>query len=591
MKNIKYIVGLLLLAVTSCSTPLTEEQNNSDSVLLKQTHEYTLNADGSTDYRYFHRRLYNSYLAFHRLYGETFVVWNPEFQTLKVTKSETTMADGKKVQSPENAFNETLPFQAADAPAYNHLREMVITHIGLEKGAVVELDYSIHTKAEFSSIFGEKLLLNESSPIQELEIIVRVPRGQPLNHIMVNQTPEVLFAKQTKGNFDIYKWSATNLKARSNEPHQVEGLTDYQTLIFSNTNLAGAVEFLKNSLSKEFAPDKTMETLLKSQGKEWELVESIKDHVVNNMNNYGVLPRHTGFRFRSPAEVWKSNGGTECEKAILLSALLKEAGFNAEIVLNAFPQYLNKEIGCPTSFDMCLVKVDLNGETRYFSTLHDNIQIPGSRTIVKLTDDISSLNFEATRKTKLNLEMIANLQMNSVGAILGSANLRFNQFDKEEGLVSGIPSSSFTSKELPTENDFTVYSVEFGKGNIADKTGDYYTFNLPSLTQGIATAKLGELPTYRATRLELPSTIEETYEFTLKLPQGFIPVSPAYNQKVENGSGSVSISYEVTEQEIKVSRKLVINQSIVPVELYNDFREIMGIWMDKNMNRIIVKPK
>ncbi|HPE19692.1 MAG TPA: hypothetical protein PLM76_13730, partial [Tenuifilaceae bacterium] len=84
MKNLKYIFGLLILAAVSCTTPLTEEEKNSDSVLLKQVHEYTLNEDGSVDYHYYHRRLYNTYMSFHRLYGETFVIYNPDYQTLTV---------------------------------------------------------------------------------------------------------------------------------------------------------------------------------------------------------------------------------------------------------------------------------------------------------------------------------------------------------------------------------------------------------------------------------------------------------------------------------------------------------------------------
>jgi len=55
------------------------------------------------------------------------------------------MADGKKVETPSNAFNEILPSFAAGAPAFNGLRDMVITHTGLERGAVINLDYTLHT--------------------------------------------------------------------------------------------------------------------------------------------------------------------------------------------------------------------------------------------------------------------------------------------------------------------------------------------------------------------------------------------------------------------------------------------------------------
>ncbi|MDX9855024.1 MAG: hypothetical protein RBS81_14670, partial [Tenuifilaceae bacterium] len=83
--KLKYILGFVLAGlVSSCSTELTPEQQVADAVLLKQVREYTLNADGSYTYRYYHKRLYNTYFAFHRLFGETFVVYNPDYQSLKV---------------------------------------------------------------------------------------------------------------------------------------------------------------------------------------------------------------------------------------------------------------------------------------------------------------------------------------------------------------------------------------------------------------------------------------------------------------------------------------------------------------------------
>ncbi len=587
--NLKYIAGLLLAVATSCSTPLPEVQKNTDSVLLKQTHEYTLNADGSVDYRYYHRRQYNSYMSFHRLYGETFVVYNPQYQTLKVNKSETTMAEGKKVQSPTNAFNEVLPFQAADAPAYNHLREMVITHVGLEIGAVVELDYTLHTSAEFSSVFSEKILLNESSPVKDLEIIVRVPKGEALNHFVVNEAENLKFSKLTQGEFDVYRWTANDVRELSTEPNQVEGLADYQTLLFSNKTLPQAVEFLKTNLTKEFAADKSMESLLKSNDKGWALAEGIKNHVANSMVLYRVNPKYVGFRFRTPMQVWQSNGGNEGEKAILLTALLKEAGFKAEIVLGGYPHFIKSEVGSPMAFDKCAVKVEYEGETRYLNATSDETSISEVRTVVFLSDEFAALTVGPAKKTEFKMNMSANFELNKAGEISGTATIFANRFEKDKGLLSGIPSTAFTSKKLSEKSDSVVHKVSIAKGFTAEKTGDYLSVTLPYFVQGFAMAHIGEMPIDRVTRLELPFAINETYEFTVKLPKGYVAVTPSRSEKLENKAGSVTILYEANGQEVKVTRKLQVNQAIIPVEIYSDFRALVGIWSDKNLNKIIVK--
>jgi len=71
----------------------------------------------SIDYRYMKKQKLQTYRSFNNLYGETFIVYNPDFQTLKVNEVYTIMADSKKNPSPANAFNEVLPGFAANAPA------------------------------------------------------------------------------------------------------------------------------------------------------------------------------------------------------------------------------------------------------------------------------------------------------------------------------------------------------------------------------------------------------------------------------------------------------------------------------------------
>jgi hypothetical protein len=115
------------------------------------------------------------------------------------------------------------------------------------------------------------------------------------------------------------------------------------------------------------------------------------------------------------------------------------------------------------------------------------------------------------------------------------------------------------------------------------------SYNFPRVAQGIAMANLGELPTERVTRLELPGAIDESYEYVVKISKGFELVSPEYNEVLENEFGRVSITFEVANDELKVNRHLVLKNGIVPVEAYPQFRELMGIWMDSNLNRVLVK--
>ena len=65
-----------------------------EAVFDKIVKQYTWNRDGSMTFRYRKELKLNTHFAFNNLYGETFIVYNPEFQILKMNESYTKQADG-----------------------------------------------------------------------------------------------------------------------------------------------------------------------------------------------------------------------------------------------------------------------------------------------------------------------------------------------------------------------------------------------------------------------------------------------------------------------------------------------------------------
>ena len=107
---LSFLVFLFLFQVT-----ISAEEG--DAVYKKIVHEYTLNPDGSNEYREYKEIKLLSHLSFHRMYGETFIIFDPAYQELEINEAYTIMADGQRVDVPDNAFNEVLPRAASHAPA------------------------------------------------------------------------------------------------------------------------------------------------------------------------------------------------------------------------------------------------------------------------------------------------------------------------------------------------------------------------------------------------------------------------------------------------------------------------------------------
>ena len=143
MKNLIYKKTLLLVCLLVVTVSL-HATNEAEYKKIKKN--YTINEDGSYSLRVYKEIKLLTHKAFNNLYGESFIIYNPKTQSVKINDSYTTQADGTVIKTPSNAFNEVLPFSAANAPAFNHLKELVVTHTGLELGATIYLDYTLTTK-------------------------------------------------------------------------------------------------------------------------------------------------------------------------------------------------------------------------------------------------------------------------------------------------------------------------------------------------------------------------------------------------------------------------------------------------------------
>ena len=125
------IYTLLLLCLFALTLPVTARE----AEFKKIKESWTLQADGTQVYRQSKVLTLYTHTAMNRTYGESFITYDPRYQTLQIHESYTRQKDGNIVKTPANALVEVLPSAAANAPAFNALREMVVVHTGLELGA------------------------------------------------------------------------------------------------------------------------------------------------------------------------------------------------------------------------------------------------------------------------------------------------------------------------------------------------------------------------------------------------------------------------------------------------------------------------
>jgi hypothetical protein len=583
------------------------QDENYDAVYLQISKEYTLNPDGSMDYRYIKKLKLQTYRSFNSLYGETFIVYNPDHQKLKINDVYTIMADGKKVVSPSNAFNEVLPGFAANAPAYNNLREMVITHPGTERNAVLNLDYQLHSEKGFYPALMGNDLLAEYEPVKELTVKVRVPVSAKLSFSLLNINSEPVVTNEE--GFRVYTWTLKDIPAITPEEFQKSGYDLYPRLIFST---ADDRESLYSGFLKQIAfgymvseeMKKAVGTIITENKEETDIILKLQEKVVNEFRLTPVPLRYTGFTCRNAPETWKSNGGTLAEKAILLVTLLREAGMGAELVAVIRKSLFDQKIGSLIDMEDMIVKVipktidpiylsvtTLNPQNLKYG-LPERVLVslrPGEKTAVLQTEEYRNIitfdaNLTIGDKREISGEIAATFLNNCDPwlALLRDKNKLKSFFSgglsssdlKDQKVITTGPDESFTRCTVQKEKPF-------------HKDTNYYGFSLPYLTNGIESFGIKLLPKTRVASLEIPYLIEESYNMTFTIPDDLKLFSSSKKVELTNKAGTFIFEIKPGGKNVQVKRSIRLSKRIIDPSEYADFKALMDYWNSELFRKVV----
>ena len=586
------------------------QKENLDAEYIKILKEYTLNEDGSIDFHYSKKLKLLTHYSFHRLYGETFIVYNTDFQKLKINSAYTIMADGKKTITPENAFNEVLPRFAANAPAFNNLREMVVTHTGLERNAVINLDYTINTeKGFFPDLMGNEIL-SESSPVSELIIKVNIPDSKTLNFELLNFAGEpVISGKNGK---KVYAWTFKLIPANSKDYYQEADYGSAPRLIFSTAkDLKFAYYQFVNQNAFNFntneSMDKAIDKIIADETDQLTIALKLQKLVVNDLKTLNIPLKFTGFKCRMAIETWNSNQGTHLEKALLLTSLLQKANINAEPVAVIPNDFYNKEIGNFLSFNDFLVRINLKKYGEIFISAEQinkqNLKFGlEGKTALLLDKNVESLKVFSSKPMTSKIFVGSDFEFQNPDKMVGNlflelkagANPYFTIYNDSSNIKSlirgGVSNKNFTSTDIEKlSQEMSKTHFEFEKENPFKKLKNYMSFELPYINTGTESWHITILPAERSAPLEIPDRIHERYEYAVIFPKELKPVSKLKNIEIKNEAGYLLIKFEKSENEILITREIKFDKKIFGLDIYNDFREIMNAWNNKNYKKIIFK--
>lgn len=532
------IIGILLLAVLPAKAA-------SEAEFRKLSKTYTLRADGSQEVRVQKELTLFTHAAMNSLYGETFIVYDPNFQKLEIHESYTRQKDGTVIKTPANALVEVLPSAAANAPAYNRLKEMVVVHTGLELGATIILDYSIVSKAGYLPELDVCCPVKELSPIKEYTFRLNVPAGKAVHYELLNASAKPAI---TQGSgMKTFTWTLKDVKPRPyaypsarGAMGQVQAVSSGMMPVFIASTWPRYDEALK-SLKAQFQPGshsiieaKVAELTRGIEGNPQAIRNAIAGYMTElyQLGRCGVSLQEAGYRLRPASEVIRSAYGTQAELVNLDVTLQQAAGLEAEVAVCA-----------------------LRPSTK------DN---QGLSTLVSVV-----------AQSKLMPEKVA---------LTGTEEACLQPFLT----VTNLEGKPLTMEAYLSAKDMQqTDTLQVDEAQMQQPAEGWGIVALPDPTP-IRTLYAYAAHTTIPESILLPRTMNCTLETFVRLPEG-MKVTPRTDMEVSNACGKVTFSYQPTKDGVKVTRSLRISRQLQTPSNYKELYALLAEWRDANNHTLVVK--
>lgn len=580
-------------------TPTARDFPEADVLVLSEKTAFTLLEDGRVEKRV---EVVEKILTYQGMdeTGDPYVPFHKELQELAVTRCRTYDPEGRVVDAKANSFNERTPFALEKAPAYAGWREMVITKVGLDVNAVVELSYTVTDRKPWRRFLEEVVTLAGPFPALSRQVSVTVPVGMDLHARLFGA--EAAPVVRREGDAETTTWTLKNLPGIPPRELHGESAAFLPTLVFTTCPDWGHQNAILSRLADEAAASSS-EAL---EAKAHKLLEGAADahEKALRLHRYVAESIHTvhwplsafDFTPRPAAETFDSGYGHPLDKAVLLTGLLRKAGLQAAIALGArYPEGSVEAMAVPCAalLDTPVVRVETGSSVLWLDPAAPLAE-SSQRTLAGLKGlplvagiaELHTLDYPGDPLLRANLEakISPDLSLEGKGTLLLSG--RYCPFFAVEesaeaqketvaaflsGLLPGSSVSSVTVRRL--EPAQFVADVAFTVPPPSAKGPWLIRLGLPggSLLQAIPTPAASS----RTLPVVLPHAGKERVRLTLELPPGKEPLYLPPALSLKNAAGSLSRTAAWEGGKVRWETEVDLPAAVIPARSWEDLQALM----------------
>ena len=539
---------LIIIAICAMSTVMAKAPEK-DAVYKLISKSYTLNTDGSTEFRKRTELQIFTRMTFDH-FGETFITYNPDFQELIINEAYTIRKDGSRVETPANAFNPMLPDGCTKCERLNGIRTMVVTHTALEYDALIVLDYTIRSKNFFFQELLEKVDLQEEVPVEKYVVSVTAPDYKPAKFVLNGKLSYTETENTDKG-MKTTVMTFTNLPEYPTDEYIFPG--DFKAVTFYTMDetwgLIGKIA-QQNSMQKfdnqkitDFFRSRFTESM-----SDMDKILYVRDYIHDNIRTNNLNAKVLNYMFASPQTVWESNCALPIEKNILLAGVLHSLGYDAQPVF--ITEMLTKN---PTT--MVYVKV---GEYYYYISANEVEDL----SLDVLHPNISFIGLDGQQWTEKKIDIQVD--------VAADITLESGKLDNPQVVVKRKNVQSPKAKTLRPQE------IDVAKASVSQINNKYYELTIDDGRYGTGIRSVN-IHNDRQYDVSTDGAVEK-YTYTVKLPANVRCLTKPVHKEISVEKAKLLIDVQVDGQTVTITRQLSLPFAWVTAKSAKAFKAMMGEW-------------
>jgi hypothetical protein len=349
--------------------PGTLEYPDADAVIALDRDDIAIKSDGTVVE---HHKQIVKLLEAQRgkeKFADIHVPFDSKRQTLTIDTARTVNSDGKPHAAAAEEIGDIVPPRLADATIYADVRERVVSLPAVDKGSVVELEFTRTTKATPDAPMGGEELLGAWDPILERTVSITAPAGMTPNLAVTGIDLKPTESDMANGHVWTYKLEKQ--PDRQPEPSKPVDAIVLPRLVYGfQSSWARVLQPVAERFVKAAIPSplpasvkQQADQLVAGANTETEKMQRLFAFVAHDIRSVDIPFGMAGYEPHAPDTVLANRYADERDKVGLLLALASAEGIKGVPVAvrrNDVPVIAN--VPTIAQFDLVVAKLTVDGK-------------------------------------------------------------------------------------------------------------------------------------------------------------------------------------------------------------------------------------